>query len=84
MHKIESREISNWKYLSKTILACCERKAKKRSYVRRGERRGVYLPISLGSHDKETSLSPSRVRLRSCVMPAGNLETHTNTQCGLF
>jgi len=29
MHKIESREISNWKYLSKTILACRERQANK-------------------------------------------------------
>jgi len=29
MHKIESREISNRKYLSKTILACRERHAKK-------------------------------------------------------
>ena len=28
MHKIESRESSNRKYLSKTILACCERQAK--------------------------------------------------------
>jgi len=30
MHKIESREISNRKYLSKTILACRERKASKK------------------------------------------------------
>jgi len=29
MHKIESREISNRKYLSKTILACRERQANK-------------------------------------------------------
>ena len=29
MHKIESREILNRKYLSKTILACRERQAKK-------------------------------------------------------
>jgi len=29
MHKIESREIPNRKYLSKTILACRERQAKK-------------------------------------------------------
>jgi len=28
MHKIESREISNRKYLSKTILACRSRQAK--------------------------------------------------------
>jgi len=28
MHKIECREISNRKYLSKTILACRERQAK--------------------------------------------------------
>jgi len=28
MHKIESREISNRKYLSKTILACGEMQAK--------------------------------------------------------
>jgi len=28
MHKIESREISNRKYLSKTILACRKRQAK--------------------------------------------------------
>jgi len=28
MHKIESRVISNRKYLSKTILACRERQAK--------------------------------------------------------
>ena len=31
MHKIESRESSNRKYLSKTILACRERQAKKGS-----------------------------------------------------
>jgi len=29
MHKLESRETSNRKYLSKTILACRERQAKK-------------------------------------------------------
>jgi len=29
MHKIERREISNRKYLSKTILACRERQANK-------------------------------------------------------
>jgi len=29
MHKIESRETSDRKYLSKTILACRERQAKK-------------------------------------------------------
>jgi len=31
MHKIESRETSNRKYLSKTILACRERQAKKKA-----------------------------------------------------
>jgi len=33
MHKKESREISNRKYLSKTILACRSRQAKKKECV---------------------------------------------------
>jgi len=38
MHKIQSREISNRKYLSKTILACRERQANKNKLKRMYQR----------------------------------------------
>ena len=38
MHKIESREISNRTYLSKTILACREQQAKNMCYMLKTEK----------------------------------------------
>lgn len=38
-----------------------------------------YLPMSLGSHDKETSFKPRCVRFRSWVIPEGSLKCNTIT-----
>jgi len=48
MHKIESKEISNRKYLSKKILACRLRQAKKKLAKCNATRHGPCLALVLG------------------------------------